>query len=108
MFTAHAGEAIESAPAQQVDQHGLGLIISGVAGQDVDGKHAISGGAGARLDVGARPTDVDSLRAKGCTEPRGGGSNDLCFAIGTVAELVVDVDSGDVEAGGTGERQQRQ
>ena len=56
----HPGQTRARRAAQQVDQHGLGLVVGGVPGQHVGGQHRVAGVAGPRFQV--RPDrDVDRL-----------------------------------------------
>ncbi len=49
---AHRRQAGQRGAAQQVEQHGLGLVVGGVAGEHARGQHAVAGLAGAGLQVG--------------------------------------------------------
>ena len=52
--SAHAGEAVEAGAAQQVEQHRLGLVVGGVAGEHVGRQRRVAGRAGPGLEVRAR------------------------------------------------------
>ena len=47
-----AGEPVEPGAPQQVEQHGLGLVVGGVAGEHVGRQRGVAGPPGARLEVG--------------------------------------------------------
>ena len=48
-----AGQAVEAGAPQQVEQHRLGLVVGGVAGEDVGREHGVPGGPGPGLQVRA-------------------------------------------------------
>ena len=50
----HGGQTAASAPAQQADEHGLGLIVGGVTGQRFGRAAPPPGGTGPRLRGWAR------------------------------------------------------
>ena len=77
----HAAQAVESGAAQQVQQHGLGLVVGRVAGEDVGREHREPCLAGPGLEIG---TGVDGglLGPKGSVEPRRGGGNEVGLSCG--------------------------
>ncbi len=105
-LAAHAGQAVEAGAPQEVEQDGLGLVVGGVAGEDVGGQHGVAGGPGPGLEVGAGG-DVDRLGPEAGAEP-GRGGLDAAVGLGLRAQAVVDVDGGDLAAGGDGQDQQGQ
>jgi hypothetical protein len=63
---AHSGKAGRTGAAQETKQHGLCLVVGGVAEQRPAGEHGVAGSAGASFKVG---TVVDLHRpcCKCCT-----------------------------------------
>ena len=87
---AHRRQTVGGRAPKQVQQDGLSLIISGVAGGHVRRQGTESCRAGSRLEVGARadrhPVD-DELNA----ECRRHIAHDLGILLGTGAQTVIDV-----------------
>ena len=103
-----AGQAVEAGPPHQVQEHGLGHVVGGVAGH----------GAAARGRPGGRPGPAPpgSARAprrpgRPRTRPRAGGGrgpHDVGLGRRAGPQAVVDVHGGDVEPGRGGQDEQGQ
>ena len=99
-------EAGGTRAAQQRQEQGFGLVVGGVTGQGVGADRRPAGGAGARFEVGA-VVDVDRDRVELDAEGCGGGPGDVGIDVCRCSKAVVDVDRGDVAAGGDGQRNER-
>ena len=66
---AHPGQTVEPAAAQEVEQHGLGLVVGGVSGEHTGGEHGVAGRSGAGLEVRAG-LDHDALGPEPGAEAR--------------------------------------
>ena len=90
---AHRRQPVEARPPQEVDEHGLGLVVHGVAGGRVPGQGGSAGGAGAGFEVRAgieRHPHGDEPGA----EATGRVGHDVGFGRRARAQAVVDVDGG--------------
>ena len=103
----HAGQPVEPGAAQEVEQHGLGLVVGCVAGQDVGRQRGVAGGPGAGLQVRPR-RDLDPHGAEGRAEALGRVRHDVGLIVAAGAQPVVDVDRRHSRARGDGQDQQRQ
>ena len=75
----HPGQAVHAGAPEQVDQHGLGLVVRGVPGGGAGAEGRVAGLAGPRLEVGA----VGHVHPHGPerrAEPGGGVGHDLGLA----------------------------
>jgi hypothetical protein len=99
-------EAGSTRAAQERQEQGLGLVVGGVSGQGVGADRRPAGGACACLEVGT-VLDVDLDRAEFDVEGRCGGPGDVGVVVRRPSKAVVDVDCGDVTAGGDGQRDER-
>ena len=52
-IAAHARQPVQACPPQEVEEHGLGLIVGRVTGEDVGGQRGVARGAGPGLEVRA-------------------------------------------------------
>jgi hypothetical protein len=102
---AHRGEAVDAGASEQGEEHGLGLVVSGVSGQDTGRQGGVTGLAGAGFQI--RPgSNGDCYRVELGSEPVGGGRHDGRLVTRVVPQAVIDVPRGHVTAGGHGEDEQ--
>ena len=83
---------------QQVEEHGLGLVVAGVAGEHVGGQHAVAGGPGPGLRFGPghhRHLLGSEARRRSARRPPATTS---ASSAEPGPEAVVDVDGGDLAA----------
>ena len=101
----HRRETVEARAAQEVEQHRLGLVVGGVAGEDAAGEGVVAGAAQAGLQV--RPgCDVDAMEHEVDAEGGGGRPRDLGVGSRVGADAVIDVVGGDGATGRDGEHDQ--
>ena len=106
MTRSHRRQTTCSCSAEQVDENGLGLVVSGVAGHGVGRKCVISRIACSSLQVGAW-LDTDDVHHEFKSEPFGDGCDDLDVAMRLFTQLVVDVVHGDVQSVCVSEQKKR-
>lgn len=94
----HADKAVRSRTAHEVEQHGLSLVIGGVAGCDLGRQRGKTRRAGARLQVRTR-RDLDAQRGERGSDRVGVTADDVGFLCGSEAQTVVDVVRGHPTAG---------
>ena len=104
---AHAGEAIEAGAAQQVEQHGLGLVVDRVPREHIGRERRVAGRARPCFEVGTR-SDLSALRTKRGTAGARDLGDDLGVAFGPGPETVVDIHRRDITARFPREDQQGQ
>ena len=73
---AHPGQAVEAGAPQQVEQHGLGLVVGGVAGEHVGRQHGVARGPGPGLEVRAR-LDGGAAATSNAAPNRAAAADDL-------------------------------
>ena len=104
-----AGEAVEAGAAEQVEQHGLGLVVGGVAGEHVRRAAPRSGRARARASrfgPGGRPRPAPPRKA--APKRAAAVGDDVGLRRRTRPQPVVDVDGGDVAPRLDGQHEQRE
>src|SRR5207237_9032888 len=69
---AHACQPVEARAPQEVQEHGLGLVVGRMSREDVGGEHGESSLAGALLEVGTR-LHGRPFGPEGGPQPGGGG-----------------------------------
>ena len=95
---AHAGEPVEAGPPQQVEQHGLGLVVGGVAEQRRRGRGPRGGrrGPGPRGWARARPRRRSARNV--APKRSAAAADDVGLGRRAGPQAVVDVHGGDVAA----------
>lgn len=102
--SAHARDAVGTGPTHEVEKHRFGLIIGGVAGENIRWKGSEASGSGARFKVGAiveGDTVCNELGSKAITD----FGNKVCFCRRPGSQAVVDVVRGRCQSGGNRENQ---
>ena len=103
-----AGQPVEAGAAEQVEEHGLGLVVGGVAGEHVGGQRRVAGPAGPRLEVGAGRHASPAPTRKAAPNRAATSATTSASARRAGPQAVVDVDGGDRAAGLDREHEQRQ
>ena len=103
----HPGQPVDTGAPEQVEQHGLGLVVGGVPGGRPRTEDGPAGHPGPGLEVGTLGNGHPD-RPEGGAETAGGGGHDPGLPRRARAQGVVDVDGGDVAPGGAGQHQQGQ
>ena len=80
MTRTHRGQSASPCSAEQVDEHGLGLVVNSVAGHNVGWKCVISRIAGSCLQVGAW-LDADNVHHEFKSKSLSDGCDDLDVAM---------------------------
>ncbi len=88
-------EARGSGPSQQAEQQGLGLVVSGVAGQCVGAECCLTDRTGSCFEVGS-VIDVDVRQVERHAEMGSDRSGGVGVVVSGVAQPVVDVNGRDV------------
>ena len=94
---AHAGEPVQAGAPEEVEEHGLGLVVGGVAGEGVGRQDGVASGAGPCLQVRTR-FDDDPLGAEAGAEAVGRRRHDVRLGGRAGTQAVVDVDGRHVAA----------
>lgn len=103
----HRTQTGDTGSPDEVDEHGLGLIIGGMTGGRFGTEKRISDGTHAGLQVGAW-FDACCVGSEGCPQFGGRPTNDLGLTGGMIPLTVVDVHRRHVTAGRHGQRQKRE
>ncbi len=101
----HGRETVEPRTAQEVEQHRLGLVVGGVAGEDAAGKGVVAGAAQAGLQVRSG-RDLDAMQHEVDAEGGGCRPRDLGVGARVGANAVIDVVGADGATGRDGEHDQ--
>ena len=102
------GEAVEAGAAQQVEQHGLGLVVGGVAGEHVGRQRRVAGRARPGFEVRARARPGRAPTGTQHRTSRADRGHDVGVRARAGPQPVVDMDRRDLTAGVDREDQQGQ
>jgi len=102
----HRRQAGGPGPPQEPEQHGLGLIVSGVSGHRPRGEDRSSGLTGAGLQIRAG-IHRDAVEHEGDAEALGDRGGDVGLGAGCLPDAVVDVVGDRLETGLSGEMDER-
>ena len=101
-----AGEAVEARTAEQVEEHGLGLVIGGMPGEHLAGQGVVASPPGTGFQVRTWG-DVDRDGTELGPSLPGHRRDEIGFGGGVGTEAVVDVHGGDLAASLDRQHQQR-
>ena len=103
---AHAGDAVDSRSAHQVEKHRFRLVIGGVTGEDVRWKRCEACRAGPGLEVGSI-VESNAVSDETRTDTIADLSNQVGFGRRARSQAVVDVVRGRCQPGGSRKDEQR-
>lgn len=93
----HTNQTVEARAAQQIDENGLGAIVSGVSRTHVVGECGIARRAGSSLDIGTL-FDANGTRCELCSDGARCSRDGVGFQVRSVPETVIDVYCCDLES----------
>ena len=88
----HAGQPVEPGAPQEVEQHGLGLVVGRVAGQDVGRQDGVARGPGPGLEVRPRRRPRPARRGTPAPKRPAASATTWASSADAGAQPVVDVD----------------